>query len=211
MKQIVFTKNAGIFDVEGEPDFEFGRLQWLDGDWKGGYVVRPVKGVDGLLAVMQHDIALYKYPQYRIVEAINPNMLLDIKPTCAGCGVIAGIDCQRACEYVFGAAPVTEALPIQFNDNHQFPLKIEVATDGKHFGKKTTKTFWFNSVRCAELALTEVGEVKVSDESFGNGMRLLAFIGGDEIVKTRRKKRAPNKSYLAKFASKKVSQTALPA
>jgi hypothetical protein len=140
----------------------------------------------------------YKYQSYRILPAEPPS--LDIKPTCAGCGAIAGEDCQNACEYIFGRANVTESLPIQFNEDHQFSVSIKVATDGRNFGSKKSKQTWFNSVRCAELFLMANGDIQPAISTIGNGERLLAFIGGQEVVKTR-KKRAPNKSYLARLGS----------
>ena len=94
---------------------------------------------------------------------------------------------------------ITESLPIQFNADHQFSLSVSVVADGKNFGNKKPKTFWFNSVRCAELFLMERGHCKKSDAVIGNGERLLAFLGGSEVVKAR-KKRAPNTAYLARLA-----------
>ena len=91
-------------------------------------------------------------------------------------------------------------MPVNFNDNHQFSLSVAVATDGKNFGQKKPKTFWFNSVRCAELFLMEQGHRQKSKARVGNGERLLAYLGGSAVVKER-KKRAPNRSYLARLRS----------
>jgi hypothetical protein len=193
---ITFERNANGFTQSGDVDFDFGLFQWLraDGTWDGGWTAEPVAD---LVARMQHS-GPYKYSAYRILPAEMPP--LDIKPTCAGCGVIAGEDCQRAGEYLFGRADVTESLPIKFNEDHQFSLSIRVATEGKHFGKKKPKQIWFNSVRCAELFLIANGDIKPAASTIGNGERLLAFIGGPEVVKAR-KKRAPNQSYLARLES----------
>lgn len=140
----------------------------------------------------------YKYPAYRILPAEKKDLV--IKPTCAGCGNIAGIDCQRSVQYIFGRADVTQSLPIRFNDDHQFNLSVAVVTDGKNFGQKKPKTLWFNSIRCAELFLMEQGHCQKSKAVIGNGERLLAYLGGSAVVK-KRKKRAPNISYLAHLGS----------
>ena len=149
-----------------------------------------------LFARMSHS-GPYKYPAYRIMPVKKTELV--IKPTCTGCGIMAGVDCHRACESIFGPCGVLEGLPITFNDDHQFCLAVKVVTKGKHFGKERPKAAWFNSVRCAELFLTEQGLIPVSKATFGDGARLLRYLGGDEIVKSR-KKRAPNKAYLAKLS-----------
>jgi len=118
---------------------------------------------------------------------------LVIKPTCASCGLIAGIDCQRTCEYVFGLADVNTSLPqeIAFNEDHQFSLSVPVYEEGKNFGKQKPKTCWFNSVRCAELFLILHGHAKGTRHDstpIGNGERLLMFLGGPEIVKARNRR-----------------------
>ena len=193
---ILFSRQEdGSYKQAGECQTIHGRFQWLrdDGTWDGGWCIEELST---LLARMNRG-GPYKYDQYRTLEAEKPELV--IKPTCAGCGVIAGVDCQRACEYLFGRADVTESLPIQFNEDHQFNLSIAVVTEGKNFGNKKPKTFWFNSVRCAELLLMENGHCKDSDAVIGSGERLLAYLGGPEIVKAR-KKRAPNKSYLERLA-----------
>ena len=180
---IVFERQRdGSYSQTGDCGTLQGRLQWLrdDGKWDGGW---SMEDLPKLLARMDH--GLHKYQQYRIIEAEKPELV--IKPTCAGCGVIAGLDCQRTCESIFGRADVTEALPIQFNEDHQFSLSVCVTTDGKNFGNKKSKTFWFNSVRCAELFLMEHGHSKSSDAVIGNGERLLAYLGGTEVVKARKK------------------------
>jgi len=119
--------------------------------------------------------------------------VLDIKPTCASCGLIAGIDCQRACEYAFGRTNISVPLPkeITFDENHQFHLSVPVAEDGRNFGNKKPKMFWFNSVRCAEIFLIEHGHAKgkSNPEPIGSGERLLEFLGGKAIVKSRKQKR----------------------
>jgi hypothetical protein len=203
MDGITFARQAdGSFSRDGEITSTHGRFQWLrnDGSWDGGWAKEPV-------SVLLERMSLsgpYKYDQYRILPA---EMLpLEIKPTCAGCGAIAGEDCQKACEYIFGPAEVTESLPIQFiqfNTDHQFNLSIKVVTEGKHFGKRKPKQIWFNSVRCAELFLMANGDIKplrrCEEPTIGNGQRLLAYLGGPEVKA--RKKRGPNKSYLANLAS----------
>jgi hypothetical protein len=193
---ITFERNANGFTQSGDVDFDFGLFQWQrhDGRWDGGWAIEPVSD---LIARMQRG-GPYKYQSYRILPAEMPP--LEIKPTCAGCGAISGEDCQRAGEYLFGRADVTESLPIAFNGDHQFSLSIKVATEGKHFGKKKPKQTWFNSVRCAELFLMANGDIEPAISTIGNGQRLLAFIGGPEVVKAR-KKRAPNRSYLARLES----------
>jgi hypothetical protein len=112
------------------------------------------------------------------------------KLPCAGCHLPCGTDCQYACAYIFGRVDVSETLPLEFNAEKQFSLQIPVVIEGKHFGKKTVRTFWFNSVRCAELFLMENGYCKGSKASIGNGERLLSFIGGPEITKTRTSRRS---------------------
>lgn len=193
---IIFQRSADVFTQHGDIGFTFGLFQWqrADGAWDGGWAIEPVSD---LIARMQRG-GPYKYSAYRILPAEMPP--LDIKPTCAGCGVIAGEDCQRAGEYLFGRADVTESLPIQFNADHQFSLSIRVATDGRNFGNKKPKQTWFNSVRCAELFLMANGDSKTSDSTIGNGQRVLAYLSGAEVVKAR-KKRAPNRSYLARLES----------
>jgi hypothetical protein len=191
---ITFTRTQdGTYAQSGDLATDVGRFQWLNdsGKWNGGWTVAPVTD---LIAHMSRG-GPYRYSSYRIIEATNPELI--IKPTCASCGVIAGIDCQRACEYIFGRADVAESLPIQFNDDHQFSLSVSVVMDGKNFGNKKPKKFCFGSVRCAELLLMEHGYCKKSNGVIGNGERLLAFLGGAEVVKAR-KKRSPNKTYAAR-------------
>jgi hypothetical protein len=193
---IVFGRQEdGSYKQTGECGTLHGRFEWQrDGKWEGGW---SIEDLPTLLARMGHS-GPYKYQQYRVPEAEKPELV--IKPTCAGCGVIAGVDCQRTCEYLFGRADVTESLPISFNADHQFSVSIAVVTDGKNFGNKKPKSFYFNSVRCAELFLMEHGHTsKTSSKTIGNGERLLAYLGGTEVVKAR-KKRAPNKAYLARLA-----------
>jgi hypothetical protein len=193
---ITFERGADGFTQHGDIDFTFGFFQWQrnDGAWDGGWAIEPVSE---LIARMQRG-GPYKYQSYRILPA-EPQPL-DIKPTCAGCGAIAGDDCQGACGYIFGRAEVTAPLPVVFNDDHQFSLSIKVATDGRNFGNKKPKQTWFNSARCAELFLMANGDIKPAVSTIGNGERLLAYLGGIEVVKSR-KKRAPNKSYLARLGS----------
>jgi hypothetical protein len=100
------------------------------------------------------------------------------KLPCAGCHLPCGIDCRYVCAYIFGRVDVSETLPLEFAADEQFSLQIPVVIEGKHFGKKTVRTFWFNSVRCAELFLMENGYCKVSKAVIGNGERLLSFPGG---------------------------------
>lgn len=191
---ITFQRNDDTFTQQGELDCDFGVFQWLrtDGTWDGGWTVEPVSD----LLIRMQSAGPYKYSAYRILPATKPSLV--IKPTCAGCGTIAGEDCQRACEYIFGRANVTESLAIEFNDDHQFALSIKVATEGRNYDKKKPKTIWFNSVRCAELFLMANGDCNDSSATIGNGERLLAYLGGLEVVKTR-KKRAPNMNYLARL------------
>lgn len=170
-----------------------GRFQWLrdNGRWDGEWTTEPVTE---LIARMKRS-GPYRYAAYRILPATKAELV--IRPTCAGCGAIAGVDCQRSCEYLFGQTDVTESLPIQFNSDHQFSISISVVTDGKHFGQKKPKTMWFNSVRCAELFL--LGEDRKKFESaaiIGNGERLLLHLGGTEVVKLRRKS-GPSRRSLA--------------
>jgi hypothetical protein len=183
----------------GECEFKLGTFGWSDdggNSWTGS---PAVVDTDGLIGRMKLDGPYKPGREYRIVEALEVPGLI-IKPTCAGCGVIAGIDCQRAGEYLFGRADVTETLPIKFNDDHQFSISVKVATEGRNFHKKKPKTVWFNSARCAELFLIEKGEFKKSSATIGNGERLLAYLGGGEVVKAR-KKRAPNRAYLGRLGA----------
>jgi hypothetical protein len=69
-------------------------------------------------------------------------------------------------------------MALEFAADKQFSLQIPMVIEGKHFGKKTVRTFWLNSVRCAELFLMENGYCKVSKAAIGNGERLLSFLGG---------------------------------
>lgn len=196
MRVVTFTRTEDGFAQSGEPTFEFGRFQFLkDGKWDGGWCIEPVAD---LVKRMQH-AGPYVYDSYRIIEDKKPELV--INPTCAGCGSIAGIDCQHSCADIFGRAEVTEEPPITFNENHQFLLTIKTATKGKHFSKEKLKPFWFNSVRCAELFLTERGLVKVSDEPYGNGARLVRYLDGEVVTKAR-KRRSPNRSYLGRLASR---------
>ena len=193
---IIFTKQDGTFKQEGECLGTHGLFQWKrqDGLWDGGWTVEPLAD---LLARMSQR-GPYRYSAYRILPAERRDLV--IKPSCAGCGSIAGIDCQRSVEYIFGRADVAEPLPVNFSDNHQFNLSVAVVTDGKNFGQKKPKTFWFDSVRCAELFLMEQGHCQKSKARVGNGERLLAYLGGSAVVKER-KKRAPNSSYLTRLRS----------
>ncbi|MDP9160715.1 MAG: hypothetical protein M3O09_10885 [Acidobacteriota bacterium] len=171
---IVFSRNeSGTYTQSGEVTTSTGKLEWLvdDGKWDGGWRIEPVAAL-----IERMNAGPYKYLQYRILEAEKPT--LDIKSTCAGCGANAGTDCQRACEYIFGKASVTESLLIQLNDDHQFALSIVVAVNGKNFGNKKPKTFVFNSVRCAELFLMQHGYCKDLKAAIGSGERLLAFMDG---------------------------------
>jgi hypothetical protein len=202
---IVFTKQTdGTFAQSGDVNTEHGRFQWQNdkGVWDGGWAVEPI--ADLLDRMMLH--GPYKYDVYRILPATKPELI--INPTCAGCGVIAGIDCQRSAEYIFGRADVVESLPIEFNPNHQFSLTIEVVTKGRSFEKKIPKQFWFNSVRCAEIFLMERGECQESSAVIGDGTRLLAFLGGAEVVKAR-KKRDANRSYLERLAKTGTTESYL--
>ena len=177
-------QSDGTYQESGECRTLHGRFQWLrdDGRWEGGWSIEPIAD---LLARM-NQTGPYKYSAYRILPAEEPELV--IKPTCASCGVIAGVDCQRACEYVFGRADVSESLPIQFNGDHQFSLSVSVVTDGKHFGNRKPKTFWFNSVRCAELFLMDQGlALKGASTQVGSGERLLGYLGGPEVIKSRKK------------------------
>jgi hypothetical protein len=184
---ITFTRQEdGTFSQAGQCETTHGRFQWLhDGRWDGGWAVEPVADC----IVRMNLGGPYKYARYRIVSAVKKELV--IKPTCAGCGMIAGIDCQHSVEYCFRRAEVTEALPITFNDDHQFNLSISVATDGKNFGQKKPKTVWFNSVRCAELFLIEHGYCKSVEAPvpIGNGVRLLAFLRGSDVARVGKRRR----------------------
>jgi hypothetical protein len=109
---------------------------------------------------------------------------------CAGCHLPCGIDCQYACAYIFGRADVSEALPLEFSADKQFSLQIPVLIEGKHFGQRKARTFWFNSVRCAELFLMENGYCKGNKSAIGSGERLLLFMGSPEIAKARASRRS---------------------
>lgn len=102
----------------------------------------------------------------------------------------SGIDCQYACAYIFGRVDVSETLPLEFNAEKQFSLQIPVLIEGKHFGQKKARTFWFNSVRCAELFLMEHGYCRGNKAAIGNGERLLLFLGGPEITRARINRRS---------------------
>jgi hypothetical protein len=143
----------------------------LKGDrLEGGWALEPISD---LLERMKRS-GPYKYEQYRILPVGKP--VLDIKPTCAGCGALPGTDCQRSFEYIFGEADNLEALPVVMNEDHQFNLSVDVVIGGKNFGKKKAKTFWFNSVRCAELFLMQHGYCRhKSLKPIGSGERLAAY------------------------------------
>jgi hypothetical protein len=151
---ITFTKNAdGKFSQEGEIGTDVGRFQWLTGSgkWDGGWAIEPVAD---LLARMNLG-GPYKYSAYRILEAEKPELVM--KPTCYGCGTIAGISCG------FNPLGVGRDFSrcngdslIDFNEDHQFSVSFPVKTEGKNFGKHKLKIVWFNSVRCANLALLEL-------------------------------------------------------
>ena len=116
-----------------------------------------------------------------------------IRPTCASCGLPARIDCHNTCAYIFGKVPVTTALPpeIAFNEDHQFSISVPVYEGGRNFGNQRSKLCWFNSVRCAEAFLILHGHAKGNRHdktTIGNGDRLLAFLGGSEVVKERKKR-----------------------
>jgi hypothetical protein len=196
---IGFTRQQdGTFQQTGSITTRAGRFQWLkdDGKWDGGWKVEPL---EDLLARMDHS-GPYKYQEYRIMAAEIPPLV--IKPTCAGCGMPAGIDCQHSCESVFGAANVTVTrLPIHFNADHQFSLSVRVdVKKGRNFGKAKLKPFWFNSVRCAELFLMEHGLCRKQCDPIGDGTRLASFLG--MATPKERKKREPNRAYLAGLALK---------
>jgi hypothetical protein len=87
---IIFTKlEDGTFEQEGECLGTHGFFQWKrqDGLWDGGWTVEPLAD---LLARMSQS-GPYKYSAYRILPAEKRDLV--IKPTCAGCGSIAGSNC----------------------------------------------------------------------------------------------------------------------
>ncbi len=78
------------------------------------------------------------------------------------------------------------------NADHQFSLTVDVIIDGKHYGKKKAKTFWFNSVGCAELFLMQHGYCR-SGAVIGSGERLREYCNrgeaqGEETSRTKVKR-----------------------
>jgi hypothetical protein len=135
-----------------------------------------------------------------------------IRPTCASCGLPARIDCHKTCAYIFGKVPVTTALPpeVAFNEDHQFSISVPVYEEGKNFGNQRSKVCWFNSVRCAEVFLILYGHAKGNRHDktpIGNGERLLAFLGGTEVVKERKKRGSLEykQAQMTKRTSRKVA------
>src|SRR2546429_9217592 len=85
---ITFTKQAdGSFQQEGDIETTHGRFQWLHPErgWDGGW---SIDAKADLLARMALD-GVYKYDAYRILPATKDELV--IKPTCASCGIIAGV------------------------------------------------------------------------------------------------------------------------
>jgi hypothetical protein len=136
-----------------------------------------------------------------------------IRPTCASCGLPAKVDCHNACAYIFGRVAVTTALPpeVAFNEDQQFSLSVPVCEDGRNFGKQRAKMCWFGSARCAELFLMLHGHCKGTDRKtpIGNGERLLMFLGGADVVKTRKKRVRASTLAKSLLAAKYNGQTAI--
>jgi hypothetical protein len=136
-----------------------------------------------------------------------------IRPTCASCGLPAKVDCHNACAYIFGRVAVTTALPPEtaFNEDHQFSISVPVYEEGKNFGKQKSRTCWFGSVRCAELFLMLHGHCKGADKKtpIGNGERLLMFLGGTDVVKTRKKRVRASTLAKSLLAAKYDGQTTI--
>jgi hypothetical protein len=124
------------------------------------------------------------------IGPVSPTEVSCRKPPCAGCRLPASIDCQHACAYIFGHVNVSEALPLAFNLDKQFSVQIPVLIEGRHYGEKKPRTFWFNSVRCAELFLMAHGYCKGSETAIGNGERLVSFLSGPEITQPRKNRRS---------------------
>lgn len=155
MDCVTFTKQSdGTFKQEGElpAGTKHGIFQWFDTQWRGFTTVEPLTD---LFERMTRS-GLYKYPAYRIIPAEKKELV--IKPTCYGCGMIAGIDCgvnPLGVGRDFTGRGASDPL-VDFNEDHQFSISLPVTVKGKNFGKSKSKTVWFNSVRCANLALLEL-------------------------------------------------------
>jgi len=154
VSEITFTRTEDGIKQGGSINTDYWRFQWLrdDGSWDGGWAVEPITD---LLARMNLG-GPYKYSAYRILEAETPALV--IKPTCHGCGMIAGISCQMEDTHVFTDYEFTEHsnLLVDYDDNHQFALSLPVVTEGRNYGKARAKQVTFNSVRCANLTLMQL-------------------------------------------------------
>jgi hypothetical protein len=145
---ITFTRrHDGAYKQDGECSTPHGRFQWQrpDGRWDGGWEIEPVLD---LIARMNLG-GPYKYEHYRITPATKTELV--IKPTCYGCGMIAGVLCgtPRVQQTEFRTG---DSL-INFNEDRQFSVMFPVKSTGKNFGKFKQKVVWFNSENCANLEL----------------------------------------------------------
>ena len=192
---ITFTKQEnGIFEQSGELATSLGRFEWRDhaGQWRGTGLAEPMAD----LIERMGRTGPYRYSAYRVVEATKPALV--IKPTCAGCGMIAGVNCQHAADYIFGTLPVAP-IPLEFNEDHQITVSVSVQS-GARFKTSKAHQVVFNSVRCAELVIfgftAEYGarcgwcgeqlesgrycskpcEYRAKDVALGSGVRLAAYL-----------------------------------
>lgn len=151
------STSLGAYQAEGQCTSTHGRFYWQrqDGTWDGGWAVEPL---EDLLARMGHS-GPYKYPAYQIVEAEPPQIV--IKPTCFGCGMIAGISCGTVTFWTpeLRSFLLRKADPlVDFNEDHQFSIQYPVREKirGKFTGKRKLQKVWFNSTACANLCLLEL-------------------------------------------------------
>lgn len=149
-------QDDGTFVQTGELNVgtTHGTFSWQkdDGSFDGDWLIEEIPALLARLALG----GPYKYDVYRITEATKPELV--IKPTCYGCGMIAGISCgfnPLGVGRDFTGCGQGDPL-IDFNEDHQFSVSFPVLTKGKNYGQHKLKTVWFNSVRCANLCLLEL-------------------------------------------------------
>lgn len=105
---IVFTKHAGDFVRDGEVTSKHGIFEWRqDGTWYGCGATEPL---EDLLARMTRS-GPYCHEQYRILSAETRELV--IKPTCYGCGLLGGINCDVTGWFRRSAGEFQRGPPVQ--------------------------------------------------------------------------------------------------